>query len=170
MGSALRGVQIAGFAAKKYKGTLLEPFFRLGSPVWIDQDSPDRQALSTALNLIKAGYKFGIAPEGHRSKTGGLLEGRDGAAFLASRANLPIVPMVAWGTEKLLRYPRPKVTVVVGKPYHLPEGRARGDQLADYTNRIMCALAALLPEQYRGHYTGHPLIEEMAPLVRPDDL
>jgi hypothetical protein len=74
--------------------------------------------------------------------------------------------MAVWGTEKLLKHPRPAVRVVIGKPYRLPEGRAKGDQLAEYTDRIMCAIAALLPEQYHGVYAGHPLIEEMRPLVR----
>jgi 1-acyl-sn-glycerol-3-phosphate acyltransferase len=157
---------VAVFAAKKYLGTRREWMFRLGSPVWIEQEAPDRQALMFMLKLAKQGYNIGAAPEGHRSKTGGLLQGQEGAAFLATRANLPILPIVTWGTEKIFKHPRPKVTVKIGKPYQLPEGRAKGDQLKEYTDRVMCALAALLPEQYHGVYAGHPLIEEMAKLVR----
>jgi len=158
---------LIAFAAKKYKGTLMEPFFRMGSVVWVEQDSPDRRAIVEALNLIKAGYNFGIAPEGHRSRTKALLKGTEGAAFLATRANVQILPVGIWGTERILKHPRPKVTVVFGKPYRLPEGRAKGEQLAEYTDRIMCAIAALLPESYHGVYAGHPLIEEMKTIVRP---
>lgn len=157
---------VAVFAAKKYLGTRLEWMFRLGSPVWIEQESPDRQALMFMMKLAKQGHNIGVAPEGHRSRTGGLMQGQEGAAFLATRANLPILPIVAWGTEKIFKHPRPQVMVKIGKPYRLPEGRAKGDQLKEYTDRIMCALAVLLPEQYHGVYAGHPLIEEMATLVR----
>lgn len=156
---------LAAFAAKKYKGTYMEPFFRMGSAVWIEQDSPDRKAIAEALALMKAGYNFGIAPEGHRSRTGALIEGTEGAAFLATRANVQVLPAAIWGTERILKHPRPKVTIVIGKPYRLPEGRAKGDQLKLYTERIMCAIAALLPEAYHGVYAGHPLIEEMKEIV-----
>lgn len=165
----LRHLNLPGFTAKKYQGTWREFFFNLGSPVWIDQESPDRKALMTALKLIEQGYSFGVAPEGHRSKTGGLQQGQDGAAFMANRANLPIWPIAVSGTEQVLKKARPTVRVVFGKPYSLPnEGRARGDKLTEYTERMMCAIAALLPERYHGHYAGNPLIEEMARLVRPD--
>jgi len=66
----------------------------------------------------------------------------------------------------VLKRPRPRVNIKIGKPFRLPEGRAKGDQLDQYTERLMCAVAALLPEQYHGHYAGNPLIAEMAQLVR----
>ncbi len=156
---------IPGFCAKKYKGKPMGVLFYLGSPVWVEQEAPDRRALMTALKIIEQGYSFAIAPEGTRSKTGGLQKGLEGAAFLATRANIPILPIAMCGTEKMFKQPRPQVTVRIGKPYRLPEGRARGDQLAEYTERMMCALAALLPEAYHGYYAGNPLIQEMAKLV-----
>ncbi len=155
----------SAFSAKKYKGTFLEPFFRIGSPIWIEQNAPDRRALMHALGVIKQGYNFAIAPEGHRSHTGALIQGMEGAAFLVTRANVPILPVAVWGSERTFKLPRPRVYVHIGKPYRLPEGRARGEKLREYTERIMCALAALLPESYRGVYAGHPLIEEMANIV-----
>jgi len=153
------------FTARKYKGTLTGIFFYSGSPIWIEQDSADRQALTTALKIIQQGHSFALAPEGKRSKTGQLIEGHEGAAFIATRANIPIVPVAVWGTHLMFKQVRPAVQVVVGKPYRLPEGRARGDQLADYTVRIMCAIAALMPEEYHGYYAGNPLISEMAKVV-----
>ena len=157
---------VIGMAAEKYRGTWMEPFFRLNSLIWVKQFSADRDALRKALMVLEHGASLAIAPEGTRSKTGGLIEGRDGAAFLATRANVPIVPAVVWGTEKVGKRPWPKVYLRMGKPYSLPEGRAKGPQLAEHTERIMCALAALLPEQYHGVYRGNPLIEEMAEIVR----
>lgn len=154
------------FTARKYKGTLTGLFFYSGSPIWIEQESADRQALTTALKIIQQGHSFALAPEGKRSKTGQLIEGHEGAAFIATRANVPIVPVAVWGTNLMFHQFRPTVHVVVGKPYSLPEGRARGDALADYTDRIMCGIAALMPAEYHGYYAGNPLIDEMAKLVK----
>ena len=155
-----------GLAARKYKDTWKEAGFELYSVLWVEQFSADRQALRDTVRVLKADDTvLAMAPEGTRSKTGGLLKGTGGVAYIASRANVPILPAVAWGQEKILKHPRPKVTARIGKPIRLPEGRARGDQLEEYTERIMCALAALLPEQYHGYYAGHPLIDEMRELV-----
>jgi len=156
---------IIGLAAEKYRGTWMEPLFRVNALIWVRQFSADRDALKKALMVLEHGAALAIAPEGTRSKTGGLIQGREGAAFLATRANVPIVPAVVWGTEKVLKRPRPRVHIRIGRPYRLPEGRAKGPELARYTERIMCALAALLPEEYRGVYRDHPLIEEMAEIV-----
>lgn len=153
-----------GFSAKKYKGKLTGLLLYIGSPVWIEQDAPDRRALMTALKILEGGDLFAVAPEGHRSK-GSLIPGQEGVAFMATRANVPILPIAISGTENIFKHWRPQVRVTVGKPYRLPEGRTKREQLAEYTDRIMCALAALLPESYRGVYAGHALIPEMAALV-----
>lgn len=156
----------SGFTAAKYKRHYLRPIFQMGAPVWIEQDSPDRKALMLGIKIIKQGNPFFIAPEGTRSTTSLLQAGKDGTAFVATRTNAPILPTAVWGTEKIFKKLRPQVRVHFGKPFYLPEGRAKGEELAGYTERIMCAIAALLPEKYHGHYTGNPLIEEMAEIVR----
>lgn len=149
------------FAAKKYQRKWWGWLFNIGAPVWVEQGSSDRNALKLAIRLIKQGHPFGIAPEGTRSQTGALGKGRDGAAFIVRHTHVPVLPVAFWGTENIFKQPRPEVRVVIGKPYHLPEDR----QLKDHTERIMCAIAALLPEQYRGYYAGNPLIEEMEQTV-----
>lgn len=154
------------FTARKFKGTLVGVLLHVGSPIWIDQASADRQALTTALKLMQQGSPFAIAPEGTRSKSGQLLPAHEGVAFIATRANVPIVPVSVVGTNLMFKQVRPKVQVTIGKSYKLPEGRAKGDQLVAYTDRIMCAIAALMPEEYHGYYAGNPLIAEMAEKVR----
>ncbi len=154
-----------GMAARKYKGTWKEPAFELYSVIWVEQFSADRKALRDTIRVLQDGAVVAMAPEGTRSKTKGLIQGTGGVAYIATRANVPILPAVCWGQEKILRHPRPKVTVRIGKPFRLPDGRAKGDQLEAYSERIMCALAALLPEKYHGVYAGNPLIDEMRSLV-----
>lgn len=158
-------VGTVGMAAKKYQGTWLEPLFQLFPLIWVEQFSADRKALRDALTVLKHGVSLAIAPEGTRSRVGKLIEARSGVAFLATRANVPIVPGAVWGTEKVLKHPRPTVVARLGKPFRLPEGRAKGDDLDDYTEQIMCAIAALLPEKYHGFYAGNLRIEEMRAIV-----
>lgn len=128
---------------------------RLGA-IWIDRGEPGRDALRIALNELALGTIMGIAPEGTRSKTGALLEGKTGAAYLATRASVPIVPAVVWGTEQiqhnLRRLQRTTVYVRVGELIRLREGRADAEKLREYTDLIMRRLAAMLPPQYRGVY------------------
>jgi 1-acyl-sn-glycerol-3-phosphate acyltransferase len=154
-----------GLAARKYKGTWKELIFELYPAIWITQFSADRQALRGAITVLKYGGVLGIAPEGTRSKTGGLIQGHSGATFVASRARAPIVPAALVGTDRILKRPRPTVTVRIGRPFYLPEERVTGKELDHQTERIMCAIAALLPEQYHGIYAGNPLIEEMRAIV-----
>lgn len=154
-----------GMAARKYRKPVWRPIFAMYPLIWVTQFSADRGALRSAVKVLENGRSIAIAPEGTRSKTGALIQGTSGAAFLANRANVPILPAVAWGQEMIGRRLRPKVTVRIGKPYRLPEGRAKGDQLEAYAERIMCAMAALMPEKYHGVYAGNPLIDEMREIV-----
>ncbi|NDJ76370.1 MAG: 1-acyl-sn-glycerol-3-phosphate acyltransferase [Chloroflexi bacterium] len=150
-----------GFAARKYRGTWREPLFRLNAIIWITQFSADRDALRAAQRVLADGtYHMGIAPEGTRSRTGGLQPGTSGAAYLATRAGVPVLPGAVWGTEHMFKRLRPRVVVRLGPPLHFPQGRAKGDELDAYTEQIMCAIAALLPDQYHGVYAGNPLIDQ----------
>ncbi len=128
---------------------------RLGA-IWIDRGEPGRAALRIALNELAHGTIFGIAPEGTRSRTGALLRGKTGAAYLATRANVPLLPAALWGTEQikhnLRRFRRTTVHVQIGELFRLPEGRADAHQLEEHTDLIMRRIAALLPPEYRGVY------------------
>ena len=99
-----------------------------------------------------------MAPEGTRARGEYVLQrGKVGTAYLATRANVPIVPVALTGVEKikrdLPRLRRARVTVSVGEPIHLPEsGRVERAKLDKYTDLIMGRIAALLPESYRGAY------------------
>lgn len=130
----------------------------------VDRGHADRQALRTAEHLLSEGFLVGVFPEGTRSITGGLKDVYPGIAMIATRANVPILPIAIFGTEVLPfngakgRKPGsgwPHVTVRMGKPFCLPE-RKSGDKrpaMADLTDEMMLHVAELLPEQYRGIYT-----------------
>ena len=126
--------------------------------IWVRRGEPDREALRAALQILKENGVMGFAPEGTRSRTGGLIKGRIGVAYLAAHANVPILPVAITGTEvglpAVLRLKRPRMTATIGPAFRLPEcgGRPSRQDLDAYTDTIMLTLARMLPERYRGVY------------------
>jgi 1-acyl-sn-glycerol-3-phosphate acyltransferase len=62
-----------------------------------------------------------VFPEGGRTATGELQEFKDGAAFLAIRAQIPVVPLAMLGMRKILpihslTFHRGNVTLRIGEP------------------------------------------------------
>lgn len=141
---------------------LVGPAFQAYGVIWVHRGRPDRKALRAALEGLAEGRMVALAPEGRQSVIGGLDEGTEGAAFLALKSGAPIVPVAMTGTENrniyshIKRLRRAKVTLSVGKPFHLQEMPDRQAMLQEGTRRIMQSLADLLPEAYRGNYRPHP--------------
>ena len=72
----------------------------MGQAIYVAEDKVDEASMDQALAVLSAGGLLALAPEGGRSKTGGLLRGRSGVAWLATQADVPVIPLVAWGQEK----------------------------------------------------------------------
>jgi 1-acyl-sn-glycerol-3-phosphate acyltransferase len=126
--------------------------------IWVHRGQPDRSAIRVVFQAFEEGRMVAIAPEGRESLTGSLEEGTDGAAYLALKAGVPVVPITFTGTENwrvygnLKRFRRTRITVTVGKPFHLsslPDFRSAVER---GTERIMVSLAEQLPVEYRGMY------------------
>jgi 1-acyl-sn-glycerol-3-phosphate acyltransferase len=126
--------------------------------IWVHRGQPDRRALSAALEALRQGKRVIIAPEGRESVTGALEAGTDGAAFLALKAGVPLVPVTLTGTEfrrvehAMKTRRRTPVTLTVGKPFVLPEAERGPERLQNATRQIMETLARQLPPEYRGVY------------------
>jgi 1-acyl-sn-glycerol-3-phosphate acyltransferase len=135
--------------------------------IFIDRFNPDIKTLRKVISLMEQDNILVIAPEGTRSKAGSLLEAKPGVSYLASKLNRPIVPVAITGTEdealfgNLKRLRRAHVTLTAGPAFTLPPlPRENRDQvLKEYTDEIMCHIAALLPEKYRGVYADHPRLK-----------
>lgn len=135
--------------------------------LWVHRGQPDRRAVSAALEAFRQERRVIIAPEGRESVTGALEPGTDGAAFLALKGNVPVVPVTITGTEfrrvenNLKKLRRTPVTLTVGQPFVLQkqadhhEGPAlsRAEELREGTRLIMETLARQLPPEYRGVYS-----------------
>jgi len=126
--------------------------------IWLHRGRADRRAIRVALDGFAEDRFIVIAPEGRFSLTGGLEEGQEGAAFLAIKADVPIVPVAMIGTENehvyghLKRLRRAPVTLRVGKAFRLNQQADRREMMQTGTRQIMESLAELLPESYRGAY------------------
>jgi 1-acyl-sn-glycerol-3-phosphate acyltransferase len=141
-----------------YDHWLVGPAFRAYGIIWVHRGQPDRKAVRAALEALAQGRFVFLAPEGRQSLIGGLEEGNDGAAFLALKSGVPIVPVALTGVENssvyshLKRWRRAPVTLSVGRPFFLQEQASRQETLHAGTRQIMETLASLLPEAYRGKY------------------
>jgi 1-acyl-sn-glycerol-3-phosphate acyltransferase len=137
--------------------------------LFVDRFNPDLKALRRMINLMETGNSLVIAPEGTRSRTGALIEGKAGVAYLAARSGFPVIPVAITGTEdkvllgNIKRFRKSTITVTAGKPITLPPipKENRDAVLQRYTDEIMCQIAALLPERYRGVYAEHPHLKEL---------
>ena len=156
--------------AEKYKD---HPIFgaigRSVNAIWLNRFEADFAALREILVRMQKGGLMVIAPEGTRSKTESLQEGKMGAAFLANKSGYPVLPIALTGTEdrgiisNLKRFRRSKIKAVAGDLFYIeiPKGKGREEAMRNATDEIMCQIAAKLPESYRGFYKDYPRVREL---------
>jgi 1-acyl-sn-glycerol-3-phosphate acyltransferase len=137
--------------------------------IFIDRFHPDIKAMRRVISLMEENKILVIAPEGTRSRVGSLIEAKPGVSYLASKLNRPIVPVGITGTEdkvvfgNLKKLRRSYFTITAGPAFTLPPlpRENRDEALKQYTDEIMCHIAALLPEKQRGVYADHPRLKEL---------
>lgn len=152
---------------KYQKFWFLRWFINTAEGIWIDRDRADFGAFRSGIEALKAGRPLGIAPEGTRSKSGMLLPGKPGVVLLAIKSGAPIVPVAITGTETtfrdIFRLRKATITARFGKPFTLPplDRDNRDAALQAMTDEIMCHIAVMLPESYRGAYADHPRLQAL---------
>jgi 1-acyl-sn-glycerol-3-phosphate acyltransferase len=137
--------------------------------IFVDRFNPDIKAIRAVITRMKKGEVLVITPEGTRSKVGHLIEGKPGVSYLAAKMEYPLMPVGISGSfdeiffGQLKRLHRPHVIIHIGPLFSLPplpaESQGRDEALKKDTDEIMCRIAALLPEEYRGFYAGHPRLK-----------
>jgi 1-acyl-sn-glycerol-3-phosphate acyltransferase len=156
--------------AEKYKDhPLYGAIGRAANAIWLNRFEADYSAFRQILERMKQGGLLVIAPEGTRSKTEALQEGKMGVAFLASRSGYPILPVAVTGTEdrviveNLKHFRRSKITATAADLMYvqIPAGKGREEAMRQATDEIMCRIAALLPPKYRGVYANRPRLKEL---------
>jgi 1-acyl-sn-glycerol-3-phosphate acyltransferase len=159
---------ITALVADKYvKYPILGWITRVAGAIYIDRERADFGAFREAQKLIKAGLPMGIAPEGTRSTTSQMIEGKPGAILLAIKTGAPIVPVGISGTEdsfkRMFTFRKPHIVARFGKPFMISElpRENREEALQKATDEVMCQIAALLPEKYWGFYKDHARLKEI---------
>jgi len=167
--------------AEKYKEqTWSRVLAQAVNGIFVDRYNADLNAMREVLRRIKKGGVVVIAPESTRSPDCSLIQGWDGASYIAAKSGLPILPVGVTGSgdkevvDRLKHFRRLNVVAHVGPMFTLPplESKNRDEQLASFTEEIMCRIAVELPEDYRGVYADHIRLKELLAekALQPDQL
>lgn len=106
----------------------------------VARGAADRKSIRYAIDLLNSGEVVGIFPEGTRTKTGELLPPQRGAALMALRTGVPVIPVGLSGTFQPVRWKgwRPvfkRISVTIGEPLDLSgidlDSREATKQLSD---------------------------------------
>lgn len=124
----------------------------------VERDGSDRKPLRDSLEILEAGEPLVVYPEGTRQNGSEVQPLQPGAAYLATKAQVPIVPVGIAGSEEILRSHSRRVpafgrvAIVVGEPITPPTipGKTVKRELVDeMTAKLSADLQRLLDEAYR---------------------
>ena len=120
----------------------------------VTRGSADREALKRCIAVLEAGEPLVLFPEGTR-QSGPIVQPLfDGAAYVAVKAGVPIIPVGIGGSEGVMPkgskmiYPK-KCVVVVGEPIVVPRdemGRVQRSAVKDVTQTLSTELQRLFNE------------------------
>lgn len=122
-------------------------------PIDVANPHASLTSLSFGVKALRAGMPLFVFPEGGRTQTGGLQPFLSGAAYLAIRAQVPLVPIALDGVYDLLPihthhfYPG-ELTLSVGEPIETKGMTVR--QTEELTARLRAAVAGMLEAQAGG--------------------
>lgn len=140
------------FFSSKIGGALSALFI---GAVPVERSKASRKSSDQIASLINKGWSFMVFPEGGRSPDGWGQEFRGGAAYLALKCQVPIVPVHISGTGSILRKgkflpKRSDTTVTFGSPIW-PEEK---ETSRSFSSRIEHSVAALADEISQDWWTA----------------
>lgn len=134
----------------------------------VDRQKADRGALRRAEAVLAQGIAVGMFPEGTRSSTAALGPAHPGAALLALRTQVPILPVTIVGSERLpwngtkSRHQERSdkaivssraIVIRIGPPFQVSRSaNTQRSSVEDVSQLLMTRLAEMLPPSYRGRY------------------
>jgi cytidylate kinase len=139
---------------------IIGPVVRRYPTIPVKRGELDMQAMRQSLVVLAADQALIIAPEGTRSRSSRLQEGKMGMVFLARRHDALVQPVAVTGTpsfprglKKLRRVP---VRYRYGRPFKFrwpQDGRPDKDTMREMADQAMYEVARLLPLEMRGTYS-----------------
>jgi 1-acyl-sn-glycerol-3-phosphate acyltransferase len=123
------------------------PLMRSMHHIEVDRASGEK-SLEVALAHLKAGEAVGIFPEATISRAMELKEIKTGAARIAAEAGVPLVPVILWGTQRMMTKDHPRdfgrgktIALSVGEPMY-----PTGENPAAETAELKARMSALLDQ------------------------
>jgi len=106
----------------------------------------------TAVDYLRNGEAVGIFPEATISRSMELKEFKSGAVRIAAEAGVPLVPVILWGTQRMMTKGHPRdfsrgktIAIRVGEPMH-PTGANPVAETAELRSRMSSMLAEVVAE------------------------
>ena len=141
--------RLVRFMAKRevFDHTIGGPVMRSMHHISVDRNDGGG-SLEEALHYLQAGEVVGIFPEATISRSFEIKELKSGATRIAAQAGVPLVPVVLWGTQRMMTKDHPRdlsrgktIGIRVGEPMH-----PTGEDPAGETLELRDRLSALLEE------------------------
>jgi 1-acyl-sn-glycerol-3-phosphate acyltransferase len=120
----------------------------------VTRGSADREAIIRAIQVLKSGEPLVLFPEGERKSGPTVQPLMDGAAYVACKAGVSIIPVGIGGSERVMGkgakfiYPR-KLVVIIGQPIPVPpaiDGRMPRSAVKEVTAQLQEQLQKLFDE------------------------
>ena len=123
---------------------ILGRLFKRAGVFGVKRGESDVGAIKTAMKCLKDGENLLLFPEGTRHQDGDMGDAKTGAAMLAVRTGVPIIPVYLPAEKKWFRTTR----VVFGEPYY-PKVAGRKGTSEEYraiADDLMARIEALAPQ------------------------
>ncbi len=137
------------FMAKEelFRIPLLKQGIELYGAYPVKRGAADISAIRSALNCLSGGWAVGVYLGGTRTPDARIPDPKQGAAWIAAKAQVPLVPVSLWGTQAIFKkgssVPRPvPVTVRIGQVINPPTSTKR-QELEVVTQQCVTAIHAL---------------------------
>jgi len=146
--------RLVRFMAKKeiFDHKIGGPVMRSFHHISVDRANGEASA-AEAVRYLREGEAVGIFPEATISRSFEIKEIKSGATRIAAEAGIPLLPVVVWGTQRMMTKDHPKdfsrgktIAISVGTPLH-PTGAS---SLAEATE-LREAMAELLDRTIRAY-------------------
>jgi len=147
----------------------IEPHFLFAPMIYgaimIDRNKVGPSTVKESLKSIKHGKILGIFPEGGITSQV-LTQAKPGAVYLAAMSKATILPVSIRGASKawenIFRGVRSRIYINIGKPTSPLDIKGskheRTKKLKNASKELMCRIAALLPDEKHGDFSGDPSI------------
>ncbi len=143
------GHRLVRFMAKDgiFKHPIAGPLMRGMKHISVDRNAGS-DAFRAGVRMLKDGELLGVFPEGTMSRSFELLPFKSGAVRMAAMAQVPIIPMITFGGQRILGYEHrdlsrgKTIAITVGEPITVEK---RADAHAE-TDRLRSVMGQLLDE------------------------